>query len=68
MKRHQYLVSTLLHQTNTNSKAPLYSPVPLNLIVLFDTSRLAAFVSNTMDNVAEKITVKEAMDHLGLKT
>ena len=35
---------------------------------LFDTHRLATFVSKAIDNVGEKISVKDAMEHLGLKT
>ena len=38
------------------------------LTKLFDAHRLAAFVSKAIDNVGEKITVKDAMEHLGLKT
>ena len=35
---------------------------------LFDARRLATFVSKAIDNVAEKISVIDAMEHLGLKT
>ena len=38
------------------------------LTELFDARRLAAFVSTAIDNIAEKMTVKDAMEHLGLKT
>jgi len=38
------------------------------LTELFDVRRLAAFVSTAIDNIAEKMTVKDAMEHLGLKT
>ena len=67
MKTRQYLVSTLLHRTNNNSTALLCRGVVL-LMILFDTHRLAAFVSKAIDSVGEKITVKDAMEHLGLKT
>lgn len=65
MKTHQYLASTLLRQTNNNSMTllcPCVIPTTLP-----NAYRLAAFVSKTIDNVGEKITVKDAMEHLGLK-
>ena len=67
MKTRHYLASTLPHQTNNNSMALLCHGVAL-LTILFDTHRLAAFVSKAIDNVGEKITVKDAMEHLDLKT
>jgi len=67
MKTHRYLVSTLLHRTRNNSVSLLCCDAVL-LTNLFDAHRLAAFVSKAIDNVAEKITVKDAMEHLGLKT
>lgn len=35
--------------------------------ILSNAHRLAAFVSKTIDNVGEKITVKDATEHLELK-
>lgn len=67
MKTLQYLVSTSPHRTNNNSKIPLCHCAIL-LTELFDARRLAAFVSKAIDNVGEKVTVKDAMKHLGLKT
>lgn len=67
MKTHQYLVSTSLHRTNKNSTASLCRGAML-LTILFGAHRLAAFVSKAIDNVGEKITVKDAMGYLGLKT
>lgn len=64
---HQYLVWTLLHQTNNNSTVLSCDSVAL-LTDSFDARRLAAFVSTAIDNIAEKMTVKDAMEHLGLKT
>ena len=66
-KMHQYLVSTLLPRINKNSKVPLCRRV-MALTELHYAHRLATFVSKAIDNVAEKITVKEAMEHLGIKT
>lgn len=67
MKKLWYLVSTLLHRTNKNSTTLLCHGAIL-LTDLLDPRRLAAFVSKAIDNVAEKMTVKDAMEHLGLKT
>ena len=67
MKTRQHLASTLPHRTNNNSTALLCRGVAL-LTVFFDAHRLAAFVSKAIDNVAEKMTVKDAMEHLDLKT
>lgn len=67
MKMHQYLASTLLHRTKSNSTAVLYYRVAL-LMESFDACRLTAFMSTAIDNIAEKLTVKDAMEHLGLKT
>lgn len=67
MKLRQYLVSTLLHRTNKSSKVLLRRGV-VPLTKLFNVHRLATFVSKAIDNVAEKITVKEAMEHLDIKT
>jgi hypothetical protein len=64
MRKHRYPVSTLLHQTNKNSRVLLC----LGPVSLTNARRLATFVSKAIDNVAEKITVREAMEHLGLKT
>jgi len=67
MKKHQYLASTLLHRTNNNSAA-LLCRCTVTLTKLFDARRLAAFVSQAIESVGEKLTVKDAMEHLGLKT
>lgn len=67
MRMRRYLVSTFLRRTNKNSKPPLCRG-PASLNNLFDASRLAAFVSKAVDNVAEQITVRNAMEYLGLKT
>jgi len=67
MKKHQYLASTLLHRTNNNSAALLCHCAAI-LTKPFDVRRLAKFVSQAIDSVGEKLTVKDAMEHLGLKT
>lgn len=67
MRRHQYLVSTLPHRTSKNSEV-LLSRGTAFPAQLFNTRRLATFVSKAVDNVAEKITVRESMERLGLKT
>jgi len=67
MKMHRSLASTLLHRTNNNSTTLPRHGVAL-LTELFGACRLAAFVSTAIDNIAEKITVKDAMERLGLKT
>ena len=64
---HQYLASTSLHRTNNNSTTLLCHDVVL-LTKFFAARRLSAFVSTAIDNIAEKLTVKDAMEHLGLKT
>ena len=67
MKTHQYLAWTLLHRTSNNSTALPCNSVAL-LTELFNAPRMAAFMSTAIDNIAEKMTVKDAMEHLGLKT
>ncbi|KAF9784773.1 SNF2 family N-terminal domain-containing protein [Thelephora terrestris] len=48
-----------------NEDAPISR---LDLAAPDQQEQLATFVSKAIDNVAEKITVKEAMEHLGIKT
>jgi len=67
MKMHQCPASTLLRRTKNNSTALFRHHVVL-LTEFFHAPRLAAFVSTAIDNIAEKLTVKDAMEHLGLKT